>query len=68
MVPDGSKVIGQRVRDLDDIAAKSDVEIVGLVRRGQRMPGLARVLEIKAGDILVIEAHPENIDEALGTL
>ena len=67
-VPDGSKVIGQRVRDLDDIAAKSDVEIVGLVRRGQRMPGLARVVEIKAGDILVIEAHPENIDEALGTL
>jgi di/tricarboxylate transporter len=67
-VPDGSKVIGQRVRDLDEIAAKSDVEIVGLVRRGQRMPGLARVVEIKAGDILVLEAHPENIDEALGTL
>lgn len=67
-VPEGSTVIGKRVRDLDDTAAKSDVEIVGLVRRGQRMPGVARVVEIKAGDILVLEAHPENIDEALGTL
>jgi len=67
-VPEGSKVIGKRVRDLDEVAAKSDVEIVGLVRRGQRMPGVARVVEIKADDILVLEAHPENIDEALGTL
>ena len=67
-VPEGSKVIGKRVRDLDETAAKSDVDIVGLVRRGQRMPGLARVVEIQAGDILVLEAHPENIDEALGTL
>jgi len=67
-VPENSKVIGKRVRDLDETAAKSDVDIVGLVRRGQRMPGLARVVEIQAGDILVLEAHPENIDEALGTL
>jgi di/tricarboxylate transporter len=67
-VPDRSKVIGKRVRDLDEEAAKSDVEIVGLVRQGQRMPGVARVVEIRAGDILVLEAHPENIDEALGTL
>ena len=36
----------------------SDVEIIGLTRRGERMPGLARVVEIKAGDILVVEAHP----------
>lgn len=67
-VPEGSKVIGKRVRELDEAAVKSDVEIVGLVRRGQRMPGVARVVEIEAGDILVLEAHPENIDEALGTL
>ena len=67
-VPEGSKVIGKRVRELDEEAAKSDVEIVGLVRQGQRMPGVARVVEIRAGDILVLEAHPENIDEALGVL
>jgi di/tricarboxylate transporter len=37
-VPDGAKVIGSQVRDLDELAAKSDVEIVGLVRKGRRLP------------------------------
>ncbi|GBF31722.1 putative transporter [bacterium MnTg04] len=67
-VPDDSPVIGKRVRELDEIAKKSDVEIIGLTRKGERMPGLARVVEIEAGDILVVEAHPENITEALGTM
>ena len=68
MVPDDSPVVGKRVRELDEIAKKSDVEIIGLTRKGERMPGLARVVAIKAGDILVVEAHPENITEALGTM
>jgi len=67
-VPDGSAVIGQQVRDLDELAGKSDVEIVGLVRRGRRMPGLARAVEIMAGDILVVEASPDSLEEALGNL
>ncbi len=67
-VPQGSKVIGQRVGDLDAEAADNDVEIVGLIRRGQRMPGLARAVEIQAGDILVLESDPESIDEVLGAL
>jgi len=67
-VPEGSPIIGKRVRELDEIANKSDVEILGLTREGRRMPGLARIVEIKAGDILVVEAHPESISEALGTM
>ncbi|MGY8795685.1 MAG: SLC13 family permease, partial [Woeseiales bacterium] len=35
-VPDGADIIGTIVRDLDASAEKSDVEIVGLVRRGKR--------------------------------
>jgi di/tricarboxylate transporter len=50
------------------MAAKSDIEIVGLIRTGRRMPGLARIVEIKAGDILVVEAPPESITEALGSM
>jgi di/tricarboxylate transporter len=67
-VPEGSIVIGKRIRDLDDLAEKSDVEIIGLSRRGKRLPGLARIAEIRAGDILVLEASPDSLDEALGTL
>ncbi len=67
-VPEGSPVIGKEMRELDDLAVKSDVEILGLTRAGKRMPGLARRVEIKAGDILVVEAHPESITEALGNM
>jgi len=67
-VSENSKVIGMRVRDLDEEAAKSDVEIIGLIRGGKRLPGLARVAEIKAGDILVLEASPDSLEEALGNM
>jgi di/tricarboxylate transporter len=65
-VPEGSDVIGKKVRELDERASKADIDIVGLTRRGKRMPGLARRTEIRAGDILVIEASPDSLDEALG--
>ena len=67
-VPEGSMAIGKRIRELDEVAEKSDVEIIGLTRRGKRLPGLARIAEIKAGDILVLEASPDSLDEALGVL
>ena len=67
-VPKGSNAIGKRVRDLDPAAEKVDVEIVGLIRRGRRLPGLARIAEIKEDDILVLEASPDSLEEALGAL
>ena len=67
-VPKGSPVIGKQVGELDALAAKSDVEIIGLTRTGKRLPGLARRVEIRAGDTLVVEAPPESITEALGSM
>jgi di/tricarboxylate transporter len=67
-VTEGSKVIGQQVRDLDAEAEKADVEILGLIRNGNRAPGLARRIEVKAGDILVVEANPESIESVLGSM
>ncbi len=67
-VREGSPVIGRRVRDLDEDAEKVDIEIIGLIRQGRRMPGRARVVEIQADDILILEASPDSIEEALGAL
>lgn len=67
-VSTGSSIIGRQVSDLDADADESDVEILGLIRKGSRMPGLARRIEIRAGDILVVEANPEGIDELLGSM
>jgi di/tricarboxylate transporter len=67
-VPEGSSVIGSQVKELDESAEKSELDIVGLIRAGRRMPGLARTVEIKAGDILVVEGDPEGIEEATGSM
>ncbi len=67
-VAEGSPVIGSQVRDLDEQAARSSLDIVGLVRRGRRMPGLARAVEIRAGDTLVVEGDPESIEDGIGGL
>jgi di/tricarboxylate transporter len=67
-VPEEASVVGKRVRDLDDIAEEAGAAIIGLVRRGRRMPGMARLVEIGPADILVLEAHPDAIDRLVGAL
>jgi len=67
-VPEGCSIIGSQVRELDELADKSDVEIVGLMRKGRRLPGLARVVEVMAGDMLVVEGDPESIEDAVGRM
>ncbi len=63
VVGEESPVLGKMVRDLDGDAEEADVEIIGLVRRGKRLPGRARTNEIRKGDMLVVEAPPGPIDK-----
>jgi len=67
-VPEGSSAIGSKVRDLDNITAEHEVEIVGLIRRGERQPGMARRVEIRKNDILVFKATPDGIEAIVGAL
>ncbi|MBL3595098.1 SLC13 family permease [Rhodovulum sulfidophilum] len=62
-VPEGSKLIGRRLADLDPEAEANDVALLGLVRGGKRLYGLQRGTALAAGDSLVIEASPEALDE-----
>ncbi len=39
---EGSTAIGKNMRELDEVADEAEVAVLGLVRRGQRLPGLAR--------------------------
>ena len=67
LVPEESKIIGKKVRELDDPAEELDGAIVGLVRRGERLPGQARRETIQKGDVLVVEASPRAIEELAGS-
>ncbi|MEM7733631.1 MAG: SLC13 family permease [Pseudomonadota bacterium] len=62
-VPEGSKVIGQRVIELEDAADQADVSIIGVIRDGKRRYGAAINTELRADDALVLKATPDALDE-----
>lgn len=68
VVPEGSPALERMVRDLDREADDNDVSIVGLVRNHRRLAGYARNVEIRVGDVLVVEAGPQSIDQFRGAL
>ena len=67
-VPDGSRHIGKRVGELYEVAEKTDVAILGLIRGGKRHYGTARSSVLSAGDALVLEATPDALDEFRSSL
>ena len=66
LVPEGCKSIGLRVTDLSALANEHDISVLGLVRRGRRLPGFARYEEIRKGDHIVVEGDPKSIEVFLG--
>ncbi|WP_274426345.1 SLC13 family permease [Chelativorans sp. YIM 93263] len=65
-VKEDSKAIGQTSSDLYPIADEHDVSILGLVRRGKRLPGFAASEEIRKSDHLVLEGDPKSIEAFIG--
>ena len=63
VVPEDSKLVGQRLRDLNEVAEKNDVAILGLVRDGKRRYGSQQNTKLAVGDALVLEATPDALDE-----
>lgn len=54
------------VEDLYPNANDVDVHILGLVRLGKRLRGMARREELRAGDFLVVEGEPKSIEAFMG--
>ncbi|MDJ0951319.1 MAG: SLC13 family permease [Alphaproteobacteria bacterium] len=67
-IPEGASVLGKKVRELDDMAAENHAAILGLIRGGQRLPGMARRETIREGDLLVVEGGAEDIDKLVSLL
>jgi di/tricarboxylate transporter len=65
-VGETSPILGQPLKELDELAEENEVELIGLVRRGQRLPGSARNREVLKSDLIVVEGGPEAIDQFAG--
>ena len=62
-VPEGSSHIGKRLIELQEAADSADVAILGLIHDGKRRYGAAFNTVLRAGDVLVLEAKPDALDE-----
>ena len=68
VVSEKSTAIDQQVRELYSEADEEGVEILGVVRNGRRLDGFGAMVELRANDMLIVEAAAEDIDRFRGTL
>ncbi|MCC0054457.1 MAG: SLC13 family permease [Rhodobiaceae bacterium] len=66
VVGEKSRLVGKTIADLDDDPDSAELSLIGLVRNGRRLPGGARREEIRAGDLLIVDAAPDAIDAFVG--
>jgi len=67
-VDEDSKVIGKRLREVENLLEGADAQIVGLVRNDLRVSAPNPWHLLREGDILTIEADPEALTSALSEL
>ncbi len=65
-VPDKSSAIGKTPADFFDLGDEHDVTVLGIVRRGKRLPGFAAATELRKSDLLVLEGDPKSIEAFTG--
>ena len=63
IVPEASPLVGKTMAELYEEGDKAGVAIMALVRGDKRRYGAARTTEIEAGDVLIVEAGAEPLDE-----
>jgi di/tricarboxylate transporter len=65
-VPAKSTSIGKTPADLYELGDEHDVTILGVIRRGKRLPGFSASTELRKGDDLVLEGDPKSIETFIG--
>lgn len=65
-VGNSSKALGKALLELEPFAEENDVALIGLVRRGKRLPGRRRSEIVRKSDLIVIKGSPDAIDKFIG--
>lgn len=65
-VPEDFRLIGRPLRELEH-ATKTDVTVVGMIRGKRKLPAPSGSETMRAGDILIVEADPENLKSLVDT-
>lgn len=65
-VTESSQAVGNALRDLEPLGEENDVNLLGLVRRGKRLPASARRETVRKNDLIVLQGSPDAIDQFVG--
>lgn len=67
-VPEDSKAVDCTPKEIEEMIEDADARVVDLVRGDRRLPTVQRGERIRAGDVLVIESDPDNLDRFVDEL
>ena len=67
-VPSDATVVGERLETLNTAADEAGVQILGLIRDGERLPGMSAKIALQGDDRIVVEGGPDGIDAFVGAL
>ncbi|AXS42821.1 SLC13 family permease [Breoghania sp. L-A4] len=66
IVGDDSPLVGKKLGEIDEETEEANVAVIGLARAKTRFSASSRYVEIRPGDVLIVEATPEGIDRFRG--
>jgi di/tricarboxylate transporter len=67
-VREGARAVGKTIREVEEALQEADAQIIGMVRNSFRVFAPNAQRQLKAGDILVIEAEPESLGAVFSSL
>ncbi len=67
LIPEGCAFIDEQVRSLYLVAEKEDVEVLGLIRNGKRLPGFSSSEKMREGDLVLVEGRAKDVDQFKGS-
>jgi di/tricarboxylate transporter len=67
-VPETARAIGMTLREVEERLEEANAQVLGLVRNEVRMRAPRMRMQVRAEDILLIEAEPEGVASALAAL
>jgi di/tricarboxylate transporter len=68
LAPEGAKAIGMTMTDLDAALDRNGAQALALIRNEVRLRLPAGGRTVQAGDVIVIEAEPDDLTDALAAL
>jgi len=67
-VPDGAKAVGMTLRQVEETVEGVEVQVLGLIRGEVRLRAPRSNTKVRVEDILVLEAEPDGLSDALTAL